>query len=89
MSHKILDYKKKMELNIRAFWGEDPYDNALIDLCPILINIAKEGGDDRVGLKKYRDEIIRKVTSSVIWIKYNKGIIIAYDTHLNYGSLVK
>ena len=28
---------------------EDIYDTALIDLAPILINIAKEGGDLRKG----------------------------------------
>ena len=32
---------------------------------PILVNIAKEGGDVRFGLKKYRDEIVRKVTSNI------------------------
>ena len=57
--------QKDNGINIRAFWGEDPYDTALIDLCPILINIAKEGGDVRVGLRKYRDEIVRKVTSNI------------------------
>ena len=57
--------QKENGVNIRAFWGEDPYDTALIDLMPILVNIAKEGGDVRVGLRKYRDEIVNKVTSNM------------------------
>ena len=44
---------------------EDIYDTALIDLAPILINIAKEGGDLRKGLKKYKNEIVEKVTSNI------------------------
>ena len=57
--------QKENGINIRAFWGEDPYDTSLIYLCPILVNIAKEGGDVRIGLKKYRDEIVRKVTTNL------------------------
>ena len=57
--------QKENGINIRTFWGEDPYDTALFDLMPILVNIAKEGGDVRFGLKKYRDEIVRKVTSNI------------------------
>ena len=49
---------------IRAYWGKDPDDCALIDLMPILINIAKEGWDVRQGLRFYKDEIINKVTSN-------------------------
>ena len=30
-----------------------------------LINIAKDGGDVRIGLEKYKDEIIKKVTSHI------------------------
>ena len=57
--------QKENGICIKSFWGEDIYDTALIDLIPILINIAKEGGDVRKGLKKYRDEIIEKVTSNL------------------------
>ena len=57
--------QKENGINIKAFWGEEVYDTALIDLAPILINIAKEGGDIRVGLAKYRDEIVKKVTSNI------------------------
>ncbi len=57
--------QKENGINIRTFWGEDPYDTALFDLMDILIKIAKEGGDVRIGLRKYRDEIVRKVTSNI------------------------
>jgi Dullard-like phosphatase family protein len=57
--------QKENGINIKAFWGEDIYDNALIELSPILINIAKEGGDIRKGLAKYRDQIVEKVTSNI------------------------
>ena len=57
--------QKENGINIKAFWGEDENDNALEELGIILTNIAKEGGDLRIGLMKYRDEIIRKVTSNI------------------------
>ena len=57
--------QKENGINIKPFWGEDIYDAALINLTPILINIAKEGGDIRQGLAKYRDEIVEKVTSNI------------------------
>ena len=37
----------------------------MINLSPILITIAEEGGDIRKGLAKYRDEIVEKVTSNI------------------------
>jgi Dullard-like phosphatase family protein len=57
--------QKENGIMIKAFWGEDNYDTALIDLIPILVNIAKEGGDIREGLIKYKDEILKKVSSSI------------------------
>ena len=57
--------QKENGINIKPFWGEDIYDAALINLKPILINIAEEGGDIRQGLAKYRDEIVEKVTSNI------------------------
>ena len=57
--------QKENGVNIKPFWGEDIYDAALINLTPILINIAEEGGDIRQGLAKYRDEIVEKVTSNI------------------------
>ena len=52
-------------INIKAFWGEDVNDNALEELGKILINIAKDGGDVRIGLERYRDDIVKKVTSNI------------------------
>ena len=57
--------QKENGIMIKAFWGEDNYDTALIDLIPILVNIAKEGGDIRKGLEKYKDEILKKVSSCI------------------------
>ena len=57
--------QKENGINIRAFWGEDPYDTALIELTSILVNIAKEGGDVRKSLAKYKDDIVKKVTTNI------------------------
>ena len=57
--------QKANGINIKPFFGEDKNDQALIDLIPILINIAKENIDTRNGLIKYRDEIITKITSNL------------------------
>ena len=57
--------QKENGIIIKAFWGEDNYDTALYDLIPILVNIAKEGGDVRKSLLKYKDEIIKNVTSCI------------------------
>ena len=55
--------QKENGINIKAFWGEEAYDTALVDLGNILVNIAKDGGDVRNGIKKYKDDIVKKVTS--------------------------
>ena len=55
--------QKENGIIIKAFWGEDIYDNALDELGKILINIAMDGGDVRIGLEKYKDEIAKKVTN--------------------------
>ena len=57
--------QKENAINIKSFWGDNSEDTALYDLIPILINIAKEKGDVREQLKKYRDEIITKITSII------------------------
>ena len=57
--------QKENGIMIKAFWGEDCYDTALYELIPILVNIAKEGGDVRKGVEKYKDEILKKVSSSI------------------------
>ena len=57
--------QKENGIIIKAFWGEDIYDTALLDLIPILVNIAKEGGDVRKSLVKYKDDIFKNVTSCI------------------------
>ena len=57
--------QKTNGINIKPFYGEDQNDQALYDLIPILINIAKDNIDTRNGLVKYRDEIITKITSNL------------------------
>ena len=57
--------QKENGINIKAFWGEEVYDTALIDLGKILVNIANDGGDIRKGISKYKDEILKKVTSNI------------------------
>jgi Dullard-like phosphatase family protein len=55
--------QKENGIIIKAFWGEDKNDRALYELTTILVNIAKEGNDLRKGLVKYKDDIVKKVTS--------------------------
>jgi Dullard-like phosphatase family protein len=57
--------QKENGIIIKAFWGEDNYDTVLYDLIPILVNIAKKGGDVRKSLVEYKDEIIKNVTSCI------------------------
>ena len=57
--------QKNNGILIKPFYGEDQNDQALIDLIPILINIAKDNIDARNGLVKYRDEIMTKITSNL------------------------
>ena len=57
--------QKENGINIKAFWGEDVNDNALEELGKILENIAKDGGDVRKSLVKYKDDIFKNVTSCI------------------------
>ena len=52
-------------ITIKPFLGDDNNDMALYDLLPILKRIAEEGNDVRTGLAKYRDEIVKKITSNI------------------------
>ena len=56
---------KNNGINIKGFWGEDLDDKILLNLKEILIKIAKEGGDLRIGLEKYHEDIVEKITSSI------------------------
>ena len=55
--------QKENGIIIRPFWGEDYNDVALYNLIPILKNIAEGGGDVRVGINKYKNEILKNITS--------------------------
>jgi Dullard-like phosphatase family protein len=57
--------QKENGIMIKPFWGEDNYDNALIELKDILNKIANEFTDVRIGIKKYKDDILSKVSSTV------------------------
>ena len=54
-------FQKENGILIKPFYGQGDY-NILKELGNILIKIAKEGGDLRNGLIKYKNEIINKVT---------------------------
>ena len=55
---KCLRLQKENGIVIKPFLGEDNYDKVLFSLIPILKNIAKEGGDLRIGLIKYKNKIL-------------------------------
>ncbi len=57
--------QKENGITIKPFYGDDLDDSALYDLVPILKHIAEEGKDVRIGLQKYREEIVKKVTSNI------------------------
>ena len=61
--------QKENGIHIKSFFAQDPNDSALYDLLNILIDIAEEEGDVREGLTKYRNDIVKKVTSNIA--KYN------------------
>ena len=54
-------FQKNNGILIKSFWGDNPNDNILDNLALILIQIAKDGGDLRNGLFKYRNEIVNKI----------------------------
>ena len=62
--------QKENGINIKAFWGEDTNDTALKELGIILVKIAIDGGDVRKGIIRYKDDIIRKVTSNIYKSNY-------------------
>ena len=57
--------QKENGITIKPFFGDDMDDTALYDLIPILKHIAESGKDARVELNKYREEIVKKVTSNI------------------------
>jgi CTD small phosphatase-like protein 2 len=59
--------QKENGILIHSFWGDDEYDVALIELEKILKKVAQEKGDIRVILKKYKEDILKKVSSKLFW----------------------
>jgi len=58
-------YNKENGIYIKPFWGEENDDKALIDLIPILINIARSGRDVRKELVRYKEKIVTKISSNL------------------------
>ena len=58
-------FQKENGICIKPFWGQDSSDKTLYDLMPILLDIAKNGGDVRISLNTYKDEIIGKISSNI------------------------
>ena len=58
-------FNKENGIYIKPFWGEENDDKALIDLIPILINIARSGKDVRKELPKYKEKIVTKISSNI------------------------
>ena len=56
---------KENAIYIKSFFGEENDDKALIDLIPILVNIAKSGKDVRNELHKYKEKIVDKISSNL------------------------
>ena len=57
--------QKENGITIKPFFGDDYDDSALYELVPILKHIAEDRKDVRIGLKKYKEEIVKKVTSNI------------------------
>ena len=58
-------FQKRNTILIKSFYGEENSDKKLFYLKEILVKIAKEGGDLRNGIEKYREEIFDKVSSNI------------------------
>ena len=57
--------QKENGILIKSFYGEDIYDNALNSLGDILMKIANEFNDVRIGIAKYKNEILDKVSTNL------------------------
>ena len=58
--------QKNNGIFIRSFYGDNKYDNALINLIPILKTIAKNSFNDvREEIKKLKNDIFIKVTTDL------------------------
>ena len=60
------ELQKENGIYIRSFYGDNKFDNALINLIPILKTIAKSPYNDvREEIKKLKEEIFTKVTTDL------------------------
>ena len=60
------ELQKENGIYIRSFYGDNKYDNALINLIPILKTIAKNSFNDvREEIKKLKNDIFIKVTTDL------------------------
>ena len=59
--------QKENGIYIKSFWGEENEidDMKLFYLEEILIKIAKEGGDIKKGIEKYKQDITEKISSNI------------------------
>ena len=58
--------QKENGIFIKTFHGDESYDRALLDLIPILTEIANSRTDDvRRSLLNYREEILKKISSNL------------------------
>ena len=59
--------QKENGIYIKSFWGgeNDIDDMKLFYLEEILVKIAKEGGDIRKGIEKYKEDIVEKISSNI------------------------
>jgi len=58
-------FQKENGICVKPFWGQDSNDKTLYNLIPILIDVAKMGGDVRISLSKFKDDIVSKITSNI------------------------
>ena len=56
---------KENAIYIKSFFGEESDDKALIDLIPVLVNVAKSGKDVRKELVKYKENIVCEISSNL------------------------
>lgn len=63
--------QKENGILIKPYYGSNRSDKALYYLCEILLKVALDDSltDIKIGLRRYKDEIINKVTSSIGWSK--------------------
>lgn len=58
---------------IKSFYGNKKTDSALTELLSILIKIAKDKGDVRKSIQKYKNDLMNKVTSNLDYLNHQDG----------------